>query len=107
MRELLASDEPRRARRSSCSCSASPETGALAASLGGLDGSSSPPASASTPPDPRRVCERLAWLGIALDAAPTRAAMRDSTPDSRVIVRVIPTDEEIMIARHAFAVASA
>ena len=47
----------------------------------------------------------LGWLGIELDAAANRAqAPVISTPRSAVEVRVIPTDEEAMIARHTLAV---
>jgi acetate kinase len=47
-----------------------------------------------------RICDGLGFLGIELDEA--RNAVHDATisrPDSRVVVRVIPTDEELMIAR--------
>jgi acetate kinase len=47
------------------------------------------------------VCGRLAWLGLKLDnAANAAGAACISTPDSKVEVRVIATDEEAMIARH-------
>ena len=47
------------------------------------------------------VCARLGWLGVVLDpAANAHAAAVISAPESRVSVRVIPTDEEAMIARH-------
>ncbi len=78
------------------------EAGGLASALGGLDalvftagiGEHAPAIRAA-------VCARLAWLGITLDAAANAAnAIRISTPDSRVAVHVIPTDEEAMIARH-------
>jgi acetate kinase len=47
------------------------------------------------------IAEKLAWLGVSLDAA-ANAENRSliSRPDSRVPVYVIPTDEELMIARH-------
>ena len=77
--------------------------GALAAVLGGLDtlvfsggiGENSPEVR-------RRVCEGLEFLGIALDDG--RNAAGDpliSTDASPTRVRVIRTDEEIMIAREA------
>lgn len=48
-----------------------------------------------------RVCRDAEWLGVALDAeANARKATCISTPDSRVSVFVIPTNEELMIARH-------
>jgi acetate kinase len=52
-----------------------------------------------------RVCERAAWLGIALDPAANRAGgPRISADGSRVAVYAVPTDEEQMIARHTLAV---
>jgi acetate kinase len=48
-----------------------------------------------------RVCDRLGWLGLKLDPDLNEAgAMRISASGSRVDVRVIATDEELMIARH-------
>jgi len=53
------------------------------------------------------IAENLGWLGVALDtAANARHAQRISRPDSRVTVYVIPTDEELMIARHTWALLS-
>jgi acetate kinase len=47
------------------------------------------------------ICERLAWLGVAIEEhANDSGAARISTERSRVTVRVIPTDEERMIAMH-------
>ncbi len=48
-----------------------------------------------------RVCERLAWLGVELDAsANAEGCGRISTARSRIAVYVMPTNEELMIARH-------
>ena len=50
----------------------------------------------------RRICEASAWLGVELDRGRT-AGRRDRASraaDSRVSVWVIPTNEELMIARH-------
>ena len=48
----------------------------------------------------RRICAFSAWLGIAFDDdANLRNGPRISTPESRVDVFVIPTDEEIVVAR--------
>ena len=48
----------------------------------------------------RRICDRLAWLGIALDeGANLRHARRIDREDASVRVYVIPTNEEIVIAR--------
>src|SRR6516162_6902325 len=51
-----------------------------------------------------RIAGRLGWLGAALDPAANAAhATRISRPDSRLALYVIPTDEELMIARHTLA----
>ena len=78
------------------------ESGALIASLGGLDGIVFTAGIGENSPEIRAlVCERLSYLGIELDEAANRAgAPLISTAGSRVAVRVIPTDEERMIARH-------
>jgi acetate kinase len=48
-----------------------------------------------------RVLERCRWLGIEIDnEANQRNSGIISTPDSRVTVRVMPTNEEAMIATH-------
>jgi len=75
--------------------------GAFAAALGGLDtlvfaggiGENAPPIRA-------RICEGLAFLGIELEEKQNVAnAGVISTPTSRVSVRVMRTDEELMIAK--------
>ena len=52
----------------------------------------------------RRICESSAWLGVALDAdANVRNSSlprRISLPESKISAWVIPTNEELMIARH-------
>jgi acetate kinase len=51
-----------------------------------------------------RVCEHAAWLGVRLDPAANAAGSPHiTTPDSRVSGWVIPTNEELMIARHTLA----
>lgn len=51
-----------------------------------------------------RIAERLGWAGAELDpAANAVGAVRISTAASRVALLVIPTDEELMIARHTLA----
>ena len=76
--------------------------GALAAALGGLDlliftggiGEHAAPVRAE-------VCAGLAHLGLALDPRSNDSnADTISTVDSRCRVRVIPTDENLMVARH-------
>jgi acetate kinase len=52
------------------------------------------------------VCRQAAWLGVDLDTqANTAGGPRLSTASSRVAVWVIPTNEELMIARHTRALA--
>ena len=47
-------------------------------------------------------CQRLDYLGVRIDdAANQRNERLISRPDSRVTVLVVPTDENLMIARHA------
>ena len=51
-----------------------------------------------------RICEGLGWMGVKLDEGRNLAAVggqegRISTDDSRLAVWVIPTDEELLIAR--------
>ena len=78
------------------------EAAALAGSRGGLDGFVfTAGIGEHAAPIRAAVCKRLAWLGVSMDPAANAAhAARISSTDSRVAVRVIPTDEEAMIARH-------
>lgn len=78
------------------------EAGALASSLGGLDGIVfTGGIGEHAAPVRAAVCKRLAWLGIELDErANARTDAVITLPTSRVEVRVIPADEEQMIARH-------
>jgi len=78
------------------------ELGSLAAALGGLDAIVFTAGIGEHSATLReRVCRDAAWLGVALDAAANgRHANRISTPASRVSAWVIPTNEELMIARH-------
>jgi acetate kinase len=78
------------------------QAGALASSLGGLDTFVFTAGIGENAPEIRaRVADRLRWLGVALDTdANLRGASVISAPFSRVTVRIIPTDEEWMIAIH-------
>lgn len=50
----------------------------------------------------KAVCDRLRWLGVAIDIdANARHGPVVSHPSSAVEVKVMPTDEEIVIARHS------
>ncbi|MDK1491855.1 acetate/propionate family kinase [Sinorhizobium sp. 7-81] len=106
MRELLASADPNTALAVAhfvyrCVLN----TGMLAAALGGVDafvftagvGENSAPIRA-------RIVEGLRWVGAELDPSANEAgAALISTAKSRVALHVMPTDEELMIARHTLA----
>jgi acetate kinase len=78
------------------------ELGSLAAALGGLDAIVFTAGIGENSRSLReRVCPDAAWLGIEFDAAANeRNGPRISTAASRVSAWVIPTNEELMIARH-------
>jgi acetate kinase len=102
MRALLASAEPAAAEAvESFVFSIARHIAALTASLGGLDGLVfTAGIGEHAAPVRKAVCERLAWLGIELDPAANDAnAPVISTKASWIEVRVIPTDEEAVIAR--------
>jgi acetate kinase len=107
MRSLLASDDPRAAEAVALFVyRIGRELGSLAASLGGLDvlvftaGIGEHAAEIR-----RRVCADAAWLGVAIDEAANAAdATSISRAGARVSVWVIPTDEDLMIARHTLSV---
>jgi len=107
MRALLASDAPRaRLAIEFFVYRAAKEIGALAASLGGLDGVVFTAGIGERSADiRRRICESCAWLGVTLDsAANENGGPRLSAPGSKVSAWTIPTDEELMIARHTCSV---
>ena len=103
LRVLLASDDPRaREAIDLFTYRIATEAGALVSALGGLDGMVFTAGVGENAPAIRaEVCDRLSWLGIRLDPA-ANAIGRGciSLPDSKIEVRVVPTDEEAMIARH-------
>jgi acetate kinase len=109
MRDLLGSTDPRaklaidvfvyRIRR---------ELGSLVAALGGLDavvftagiGEHAPPIRA-------RICRDAAWTGLTLDEPANEGGGPSiSSADSKVAAWIIPTDEELVIARHTIDVVS-
>lgn len=103
MRTLLASDDPRaRDAVELFVFHIVRQIGALASSLGGLDGLVFTAGIGEHAPAIRRmVCRQLSWLGVVLDESANEAGtQRISAPASEVEVFVIPTDEEIVIARH-------
>jgi acetate kinase len=85
------------------------QAGMLAAALGGLDAFVFTAGIGENSVSVRaRVAERIAWLGVELDAAANAAReTRISRSDSRVALYVVPTDEELMIARHTLALLAA
>jgi acetate kinase len=105
MRDLLdrEPDDTRAAEAVALFCyQAKKFLGALAAALGGLDalvftGGIGEHAA----PVRERVCEGLEFLGIRLDTDRNAAhAPVISRDDASVCVRVVPTDEDLMVARH-------
>jgi acetate kinase len=104
MRTLLASSDPDAAEAVELFVfRIAREIGALAASLGGLDGVVFTAGIGQHAPEiRRRVCDRLGWLGAQLDgAANDRGDGRISRPESRLALWAVATNEELMIARHA------
>ena len=103
MRTLLASIEPRARLAIDLYCyRIRREIGSLAAALGGLDaivftGGIGENSSVIR----ERVCRDAAWLGVELDPAANAAGgPRISAPGARASAWAIPTNEELMIARH-------
>ena len=78
------------------------EIGALAAVLGGIDALVFTAGIGENSPEVRRrICAASRWLGIEVDeAANDNRGPEISTSHSKVSVWVIPTNEELMIARH-------
>jgi acetate kinase len=103
MRDLLASKEPAAAFAIDYFVYAvAKQLGALAAALGGLDGVVfTAGIGERSVPIRSRVGQASRWLGIELDeTANERGGPRISRSDSSVSAWVIPTNEELMIARH-------
>jgi acetate kinase len=103
MRTLEASGDPRAAEAIELFVfRAAREVAALANTMGGLDclvftagiGERSAPTR-------KAICERLGWLGVEIDGSANDAhAAILNRRDAAVEVRVVPTDEEAVIARH-------
>lgn len=103
MRDLLASRAPRAAEAIDLyAYRIGREIGSLAAALAGLDALVFTAGIGEHAPAIRALaCRRAAWLGVELDeAANSGGGPRISAASSRVSAWVIPTDEELMIARH-------
>lgn len=104
MRKLLASSGPHAAEAIELFVyRIERELGSLVAALGGLDvlvftGGIGEHSAAIR----EQVCKRASWLGIELDPCANAAGgPRITTASSRVSAWAIPTDEDLMIARHA------
>jgi acetate kinase len=105
MRELLEASysQPYAAQAIDMFCyTAGKHIGAMAAALGGLDtlvftgGIGERAASVR-----EAICRNLAFMGVSLDHQRNgRSADIISSSDNRCSVRVIPTDEDLMVARH-------
>jgi acetate kinase len=78
------------------------ECGAMASALGGVNGIVFTGGIGEHAAGIRAmVCARLGWLGVRLDEGANAAnALRIDGEGSTIDVRVIPTDEAAMIARH-------
>jgi acetate kinase len=103
VRDLLASDDPAAKRALDYFVyHACRQLGSLAAVLGGLDGVVFTAGIGEHSPALRaRICQSAAWLGISLDEEANHFSRPCITKrGSRVSAWVIPTDEEMTIARH-------
>jgi acetate kinase len=103
MKTLLASTDPKAKLAIEIYCyRIGRELGSLVAALGGADalvftggvGENAAPIRA-------KICESAAWLGLDFDAdANARGASLISRRGSRLAAWVVPTNEELTIARH-------
>jgi acetate kinase len=103
MRVLLKSGEPEaRLAVDYFVYRAAKEIGALAAALHGIDALVFTAGIGENSAEiRRRICEASAWLGLELyEAANDAKGPRISRVNSKVSAWVIPTNEELMIARH-------
>ncbi|HET9700433.1 MAG TPA: acetate/propionate family kinase [Burkholderiales bacterium] len=103
MRTLLASEDPRAGEAVDLFVyRIAREIGSLAAAIEGLDALVfTGGIGEHAVPVREMVCEAAAWLGVELDLdANARGGPCVSRPGSRASAWVIPTNEELMIARH-------
>jgi acetate kinase len=104
MRTLLDSDDPRARLAIDLYCyRIRREMGSLAGALGGLDAIVFTAGIGENSAAIReRVCRDAAWIGVELDAtANAKGGPGISAGASRISAWAIPTNEELMIARHA------
>jgi acetate kinase len=110
VRELAASTDPRaRFALDYFVYRVGLHAGMLAAALGGLDAFVFTAGIGENSPDLReRIVERLAWLGAKLDPeANVESRLSIAADNSSIGLYVIPTDEELMIARHTLGLIAA
>lgn len=103
MRTLLESNSPSAVHAVQLfAYRAARELGSLVSLLGGLDALIFTAGIGEHAPTVRDlICRRSAWLGIELDSNANEANRAlISSDDSKVSVLVIPTDENLMIAKH-------
>jgi acetate kinase len=103
VRDLLASSDPRARLALDCFVyRIALSAGMLASAMGGIDGFVFTAGIGENAPAIRgAVAKKLAWLGLELDAAANaEGGPLVSRKGSRIACYVIPTDEELMIARH-------
>jgi acetate kinase len=109
VRDLLASDSPRAAAALDVFVyRVGRELGSLAAALGGLDALVFTAGIGEHATSIRaRICRDAAWLGVSLDeAANKQGGPCISKAGSRASAWVVPTNEELMIARHTLTLAA-
>ena len=103
MRDLVGSDDPgARLAVDYFVYQAAKQIGALAGALGGIDGLVFTAGIGENSAEiRRRLGEACAWLGVELDSeANARKGPRISRAGSKTQAWIIPTNEELMIARH-------
>jgi acetate kinase len=103
MRDLLGNADPRaKLAVDYFVYQAAKQIGALAAVLGGIDGIVFTAGIGENSVEIReRICEASRWLGVELDReANARGGPRISKARAKASAWVIPTNEELMIARH-------
>jgi acetate kinase len=106
MRDLLSSDDTKAAEAIDLFVfRVARETAAIAMTMGGIDGLVFTAGIGQKSPEiRRRVCQRLSWMGLLLsEEANTKNSFEINASSSRVKAWVIPTNEELVIARQAIA----
>ena len=103
VRDLLGSDEPSASLALDYfTFRIAQEVAVMASTMGGIDGLVFTAGVGENSPDIRhRVMKRCEWIGVSIDEeANLKGGPLITQPDSKVGAYVIPTDEELMIARH-------